>query len=121
MERRHREAGPAFCDQEGFVINSSVLNKELHQVLSNLQGSRPDLIVRDITVTEAYNVYRSFRRGATTCAREAKVPKDIIETNNRWSKVERKSSRMPRMSMAELYTEIRQALATTKLYFSKSL
>ena len=120
MEGRHKEAGPMFCDHEGFVINSSILNKELHQVLSNLQGSRPDLIARDITVTETYNVYRSFRRGATTRAREAKVPKDIIETNNGWSKIERKSGGMPRMSIAELYTEIRQALAT-KLPFSKSL
>ena len=120
VEGRHKEAGPAFCDIEGFVISSALLNKELHQRLSNLQTRRPDLIARDIVVTEAYNVYRSFRRGSTTRAREAKVPKDIIETNNRWSKVERKSGGMPRMSMAELYTEIRQALAT-KLRFSKSL
>ena len=120
LEGRHKEAGPAFCDSDGFVISSSVLNKELHQNLSNLQSSRPDLIAQDIVVTEVYNVYRSFRRGSTTRAREAKVPKDIIETNNRWSKVERKSGGMPRMSMAELYTEIRQALAT-KLRFSKSL
>ena len=120
LEGRHKEAGPAFCDSEGFVLSSSVLNKELHFVLSNLQASRPDLIANDVVVTEAYNVYRSFRRGSTTRAREAKVPKDIIEINNRWSKVERKSGGMPRMSMADLYTEIKQALAT-KLRFSKSL
>ena len=121
MESRHKVAGPAFCDQDGFVISSSFLNKELHRNLSNLQGSRPeDLIPRDVVVTEAYNVYRSFRRGATTRARKAKVPKDVIELNNRWSKVERKSGGMPKMSMANLYTEIRQALAT-KLCFSKSL
>ena len=120
LEGKHKEAGPAFCDPEGFVLSSSVLNKELHRALSNLQMSRPDLIGRDVVVTEAYNVYRSFRRGATTRAREAKVPKDIIEINNRWSKVERKSGGMPRMSMADLYTEIKQALAT-KLRFSKSL
>ena len=120
MESRHKEAGPAFCDRDGFVISSSFLNKELHRSLSNLQGSRPDLIPRDVVVTEVYNVYRSFRRGATTRAREAKVPKDIIELNNRWSKVERKSGGMLKMSMADLYTEIRQALAS-KLRFSKSL
>ena len=102
------------------MISSNVLNKELHQALANLQLSRPDLIAPDVVVTEGYNVYRSFRRGATTRAREAKVPKDVIEVNNRWSKVERKSGGMPRMSMADLYTEIRQALAT-KLRFSKSL
>ena len=71
-------------------------------------------------IAEVYNVYRSFCCGATTRDREAKVPKDIIELNNRWSKVERKSGGMPKMSMADLYTEIRQALAT-KLRFSKSL
>ena len=120
LEGRHKDAGPAFCDAEGFVLSSSSLNKELHRLLSNLQMSRPDLIANDVVVTEAYNVYRSFRRGATTRAREAKVPKDIIEINNRWSKVERKSGGMPRMSMADLYTEIKQALAT-KLCFSKSL
>ena len=120
LEGRHREAGPVFCDSEGFVLNSSTLNKELHQMLSNLQMSRPDLIANDIMVTETYNVYRSFRRGATTRAWETKVPKDIIEGNNRWSKVERKSGGMPRMSMADLYREIKQALAT-KLSFSKSL
>ena len=119
-EGRHKEAGPVFCNCEGLVISSSILNKELHQVLSNLQSSRPDLIAQDIIAIKAYNVYRSFRHRATTRAREAKVPKDIIETNNHWSKIDRKSGRMPRMSMAELYTETRQALAT-KLCFSKSL
>ena len=120
MEGWHKEAGLAFCNAKGFVLSSSVLNKELHQVLSSLQMTRPDLIGSDVLVTEVYNVYRSFRRGATMQAREAKVPKDIIEINNRWSKVERKSGGMPRMSMADLYTEIKQALAT-KLRFSKSL
>ena len=120
VESRHKEAGPVFCDRDGFVISSNFLNKELHRNLSNLQASRPDLIPQDVVVTEVYNVYRPFRRGATTRAREAKVPKDIIKLNNRWSKVERKSGKMPKMSMADLYTEMRQALAT-KLRFSKSL
>ena len=120
LESRHKEAGPAFCDQDGFVIGSVFLNRELHRSLSNLQVRRPDLIPQDVVITEVYNVYRSFRRGSTTRAREAKVPKDIIELNNRWNKVERKSGGMPNMSMADLYTEIRQALAT-KLRFSKSL
>ena len=95
MEGKHKEAGPAFCDIEGFVISSNVRNKQFHQALSNLQLSRPDLITPDVVVTEAYNVYRSFRCGATMRAREAKVPKDIIEVNNRWNKVERKMEECP--------------------------
>ena len=120
MEGRHKEAGPAFCDAKGFVLSSSALNKELHQILSSLQTTRPDLIGSNVVVTAAYNVHQSFRRGATMRVWKAKVPKDIIEINNRWSKVERKSGGIPRMSIAHLYTEIKQALAT-KLSFSKSL
>ena len=36
VEGKHKEADPAFCDVEGFVISSNVLNKGLHQVLANL-------------------------------------------------------------------------------------
>ena len=119
-ENRHHMAGPTFCGRDGFVINSSWLNKELHHILSKLQETRVDHVPRGLVVTEVFNVYRLFCTGATTRAREANVPNDVTETNNRWSKIERKSSGMPRMSMAELYTEIRQADAT-KICFSKSL
>ena len=61
MEGRHKEAGPAFCDTEGFVLSSLTLNKELHQVLSNLQMVRLNLIGNNVVATEAYNVYPSFR------------------------------------------------------------
>ena len=61
-----------------------------------------------------------FRGGTTTRAGEVRVPKDIIETKRLWNKVERKRGDMPRKSMAELDTKLRQALAT-KLCFSKSL
>ena len=61
---------------------------------------------------EQFNIHRSFRRGATTRAREAGVPKDVIEANNRWSKVQNKSGGEPCLPMSELYTEITQALAT---------
>ena len=120
IEGKHKEAGPAFCNQDGFVISSIFLNKELHWRLSTLQTSRPDLITSDVVVMKAYNVYRSFRHGATTRPREAKVPKDVIEVNYHWKKVERKSGGMPRLTMADLYTDIRETL-TTKLCLSKSL
>jgi hypothetical protein len=85
-----------------------------------VQAERPDLISSDINVDETYSIHRSFRRGATTRAREAKVPKDVIELNNRWSKVQRNSGGMPRLPMTELYTEIKQALASF-LRFSGAL
>ena len=68
MEGRHYKAGPTFCDLEGFMLSSLALNNELHQVLSNLQMVRPDLIGNNVVVTNVYNVFQSFRQGATTQA-----------------------------------------------------
>ena len=85
-----------------------------------MQAERPDLISSDVNVDEIYSIHRSFRRGATTRVREAKVPKDVIELNSRWSRVQRNSGGMPRLPMTELYTEIKQALAIF-LRFSEAL
>ena len=79
-----------------------------------------DVVDCDVSIESLYNIHRSFRRCATTTARETGVPKDAIEMNNRWRKVENKSGGMPQVPMAELYTEIRQAMATS-LQFSKAL
>lgn len=119
-ENRHRRAGPAFCDELGYVYDRGRMNGELFQALKKVQTDRPDLISAGVEFEETHNIHRSFRRGATTRAREAKVPKDIVELNNRWKKVERKSGGMPNLSMQDLYTEMRQALATLTT-FSESL
>lgn len=119
-ERRNKSSGPAFCDKEGTVLERWRVNAELYKALTKVQAERPDLISSDINVDETYSIHRSFRRGATTRAREAKVPKDVIELNNRWSKVQRNSGGMPRLPMTELYTEIKQALASF-LRFSGAL
>jgi len=111
-ENSHQSAGPAFCDKLGFVYDRGVLNGELHQALRKVQSERSDLIGQAVDIEDSYNIRRSFRRGTTTRAREVKVPKDIVELNNRWKKVERKSRGMPRLSMQDLYTEMRQALAS---------
>ena len=96
-----------------------VLNDEFHSALERIQQTTL-LIPDDLDVNEKYNLYRSFRRGATTRAREMKVPPDVIEMNNRWRKVQNKQGSLPRLPMTELYTEITQVL-DTKLSFSQAL
>ena len=120
VENRSKWSGPAFCDDDGMVLERWKMNAELYKALNKVQAERPDLISNDVNIDETYSIHRSFRRGATTRAREAKVPKDVIELNNRWSKVQRKSGGMPRLPMTELYTEIKQALASF-LRFSGAL
>ena len=71
-------------------------------------------------VDRRFNVYRSFRRGATTRAKEQGVDEPTINMNNRWRKWQNKQGSLPNLPMSQLYVEISQAL-TSKLRFSKSL
>ena len=119
-EGKHRSVGPALCNQTGYVLHQSELNKELWEMLRKIQISRPDLCGEDLEIENKYKVFRSFRRGATTRAKEFKVGEAVLNMNNRWRKVQNKSGTMPSLPMSDLYTEIQQALLT-RLRFSKNL
>ena len=119
-ENKHNEVGPAICNQQGYVLYQSDLNQELWDLMKQIQIKRPDLCVATIEVEKKYKVFRSFRRGATTRAKEMKIGEDALNMNNRWRKVQNKSGTMPNLTMSDLYTEIQQALLT-RLRFSKCL
>ena len=119
-EGKHRSVGPALCNQTGYVLHQSELNKELWEMLRKIQISRPDLCGEDLEIENKYKVFRSFRRGATTRAKEFKVGEAVLNMNNRWRKVQNKSGTMPSLPMSDLYTEIQQALLT-RLRFSNCL
>ena len=119
-ENRQSKVGPAICDAKGVVCSMYALNNLFHEVLASIQDESPNIIPSDINVVERYSIYRSFRRGATTRAKEMKVPTDIIEMNNRWRKVERQQGSLPRLPMTQLYMEITQVI-DTKLRFSRAL
>ena len=118
-EGRHNRVGPAICEKDGFLMARWKINGILHEALLRIQRET-DLIRDDIDVVNKYSLHRSARRGMYTRAREAKVPDFILESNMRWSKVQRKSGGMPNLPMTELYLEITQIL-TTKLAFSLAL
>ena len=120
IEGRDKVIGPAICHMDGVVFSMRDLNQRLHTLLEAIQSEKPNLIPSSIEVSEQYNVYRSFRRGATTRAMEQKVPTAIIEMNNRCRKVQNSQGNLPRLPMTHLYMEISQVLKT-KLRFSKSL
>ena len=120
MEGKGKTTGPAVCDKDGIVLQRSVVNEELHAVLSGVQMTTEDIIPSDIVISEKFNTYRSFRRGATTRAKEQGVDEPTIELNNRWRKVQNSQGSLPNLPMTQLYVEITQAL-TSKMRFSKSL
>ena len=119
-EGKDIEVGPAICNKDGFMLERWKLNGELHAALSKLQDKGRGAIPVGIDIDDRFNLYRSFRRGATTRAKEQEVPESTIEMNNRWRKWQNKQGGLPNLPMSQLYVEISQALVS-KLRFSKSL
>ena len=119
-EGRENEVGPALCSDNGYMIERWRLNGELHSIMTKLRESGKGLIPAGIDIDSRFNVYRSFRRGATTRAKEQGVDEPTIEMNNRWRKWQNKQGSLPNLPMSQLYVEISQAL-TSKLRFSSSL
>jgi hypothetical protein len=119
-EGKGSEVGPALCNEDGYLLERWRLNGELHSMLTRVQHSRGVLIPDSIDIEDRFNVYRSFRRGATTRAKEQGVDEQTIEMNNRWRKWQNKQGSLPNLPMSQLYVELSQAL-TSKLRFSASL
>eukprot|EP00536_Pseudo-nitzschia_multiseries_P008949 jgi/Psemu1/66766/estExt_Genemark1.C_2380032 len=72
-----------------------------------LFGNRrtPQLFRENIDVTGAFNTYRSLRRGSTAEAQNAKIPKEVIEANNRWRKFAQRNSGAVGLSMMDRYLD----------------
>ena len=108
--------GPAICDIDGFVIDSTKMNQEFREQLAIVQMYRPDLIKSNINVFELYNIRRSLRRGSSTIARREKVSSTVIDLVNRWSINEYSRGRSRGYRMRDYYTEIRMVLHTILPY-----
>lgn len=113
-----QENGPAFCDQNGNLVATSVYEEILFDVLEEIQQTRSSLIPKDINVREKYGLSRSFRRGATTEAKNADVPDFVVKAINRWRLVETAKGRKPAFDIDDHYAEVMQ-LAPTQLRFSQ--
>lgn len=120
IENKSDGVGPAICFENGSPMSSRFLDSELRTVLSAIQEESPNLIDPAIDVNQKFSVYRSFRRGATTRAREAGVSDSDINLANRWRSVQNNGGGIPNLPMHELYTEISQTLQS-RLRFSQSL
>jgi hypothetical protein len=119
-ERQGLFHGPALCNEEGEVIQMSEYEETFYDVLHEIQEQRPDLIGPDVDIEQIYGFYRSFRRGATTRAREMGVSEVDIDLINRWRKLEKAQGMMPSLPVRDHYTEVVQ-LKSSRLRFSKPL
>jgi len=58
------------------------VNAEVHVAINKLHERLPKLIPKEIVEAGRVNLYRSFRRGVTTRAKEQGVDEPTIEMNN---------------------------------------
>ena len=117
---QHLTKGPAFSDKWGKRLSPQWLEIEVLDRLHIIQGTNPELIARDVNVYEDYGISRSFRRGATTQARNKKVDENDINAMNRWRAAEGAKGRRPRLRMQDHYSDIRQ-MVPVLLRFSSAL
>lgn len=108
--------GPAICDKEGYLLQTSKINAEFREQLAIVQVYRPDLIKATVNVFEIYNIRRSLRRGSTSIAMRERVSQPIIDLVNRWSIREYSRGKSRGSSMRDYYTEIKLVLHTILPY-----
>jgi hypothetical protein len=78
----------------------------------DVQNKHPEIIDPAVDVLEEMGISRSFRRGATTHARNMGVSEADIDSMNRWRKFEAAQGRQPSMPMRDHYSQKVQMIGT---------
>jgi hypothetical protein len=92
-----------------------------HKYLTLVRDIKPNLIPEDLDISIRYSVKRSLWRGSTSQARNKKVPRDIINLNNRWQSEDAAGfCQVGGGEMMEDYTDV-QAAVETLLQYSEPL
>ena len=104
--------GAAFAGTDGQPLHSGTLETYILEILVGIQKRHPEIIDPSVDVFEEMGISRSFRRGATTHARNMGVSEPDIDTINRWRKFEAAQGRRPAMPMRDHYSEKVQMLET---------
>jgi hypothetical protein len=114
-------SGPLFRKGKG-VQRAKVTDLDMvfWDVLYRVQETLPHIISPSVIIHEEYSVMRSLRRGVTSHAQNIRMPKELIETNNRWRKYDRARGMTPGMSMFERYSDARANLESL-VHFSEAL
>ena len=89
-------------------------------LLKEIQRKFPNVISHETDVGDSFSTYRSLRRGATAEAQNARIPKAVIEANNRWRKYARQNGSAAGMSMMDRYSDAK-ACVPTLIRFSYNL
>lgn len=104
-------SGPVFrVAKQGNKVKRSAmgdLDILFHGVLAKVQERWPRVLPPTTKIQDEISVRRSLRRGSTTEASNRKIPREVVEANQRWGKHQRSRGILPSMSMMERYTDAR--------------
>ena len=106
-------------NRDGNKMKFSEMNEIVLERLEALQSAdlrRNKLDLRDHDIREEFSINRSFRRGSSTHAQNARVPPEVVDTQNRWRKIERAKGKKPSLAMIETYADIEQLIPTLVRY-----
>ena len=105
LKSEKRTNCPAFCDEEGYLLQASTLEGVIHPILREMQGTKQhrDEIPSTLDVTIWYRLARSCRRGAENTALDQGMSETVVNFVHRWSKFERNKGRQPGFNMMEHY------------------
>ena len=109
-------SGPAFGHMNGQLASMTAYNDILHYFLKKVQLERNDLILDSDDVVQHYRFFRSFRKSAEGRARSAGLDSDMMNTMNRWKKIESARGRRPRFNMVDHYSSARDLMPVSWRY-----
>jgi hypothetical protein len=101
-------------------MSISEMDELFHSILLEVQRRFPKILSDPVKVTEEFSTFRSLPRGDTLEAQNVKIPREVIEANNRWRKTSRAKGLIPGYSMMERYPDAK-VLVPTLTRFSQSL
>jgi hypothetical protein len=68
-------------------MSISKIDELFHSVLLEVQRRYPKVLPDSVKITDEFSTFRSLWQGATSEAQNAKIPREVIEANNRWRKL----------------------------------
>jgi hypothetical protein len=110
-EEANREAGPAICDDEGFLLSSAVMSQHLWEVLEEIYDEPdrevpfPIAIGKRSDIRDLINLSRSPRRSSESRATKMDVSPDDKEIVNRWKRKADAKGKQPVEKLRIHYTD----------------
>ncbi len=118
--RQGRTSGWLFSRDDGSPLEMTHYEVDLLRIIADIQETTEGIIPKEMDVFDRYGVFRSWRRGSSSIARNEGVRKEDIELNNGWRKEENARGKHVSSDMLAYYTEDLLVLKS-KLRFSKAL